>query len=247
MTSSIARFLAPPLFLSAILCCGGSTSGTSNGDGGTPTADGSGTPNGDGGIPPADGSGTPNGDGGFPTADGSPGGSCPINLSGTPAGRPVAMACPASTPGRSPPAELSGGLVHGRDADRGIDDAVPLVPGRPVPGRPVFHGQRLRERGGLLVRERATRQRSAHQFLRPDAVPRRLGLRQRRGVLAHRDGPRQQQQPLPRVPFLGGQVPRRRRLLPRARPRVAMRRPSATGSAPRSARLPAETTNLRRR
>jgi hypothetical protein len=66
MSSSIARFLAPPLFLSAILCCGGSTSGTTNGDGG---------------IPP----------------DGDPGASCPIHLSGTPGGRPVATMCAAST------------------------------------------------------------------------------------------------------------------------------------------------------
>jgi hypothetical protein len=73
MSSSLARFLALPLFLSAIICCGGSTSGTSNRDGGI-------------------------------SADGGPGASCPINLAGTPNGRPVAMMCAASTnlPGLPP-------------------------------------------------------------------------------------------------------------------------------------------------
>lgn len=67
MISSSVRFLATPFFLAALICCGGSTSG-SNGDGGAPGG----------------------GDGG--TADGS-GGSCPVNLAGTPTGRPTATMC----------------------------------------------------------------------------------------------------------------------------------------------------------
>jgi hypothetical protein len=88
MTSSIARVLAPPLFLSAILCCGGSTGGT--------------TSHGDGGIPPA---------------EDSPGASCPTNLSGTPAGRPVAMTCAPTTVVVPPP---DGGVTScTTDADCG--------------------------------------------------------------------------------------------------------------------------------
>jgi Cys-rich repeat protein len=102
MTSSSARpriagrpfvcFLAIPLFLAGLVCCGGSTT-VANGDGGAPGRDGG-------------------------TADGS--GSCPIKLSGTAAGRPVAATCPAST-NLPPPNGDAGPTSCTTDADCASD------------------------------------------------------------------------------------------------------------------------------
>jgi Cys-rich repeat protein len=89
---TFVRFLAIPLFLAGLVFCGGSTA-TSNFDGGAPGGDGG-------------------------TADGS--GSCPVNLSGTATGRPVAATCPAST-NVPPPTGDAGPISCTTDADCASD------------------------------------------------------------------------------------------------------------------------------